>query len=759
MRRALLGLSIALAACSKESLPLCPANTISLAGVCRVSCIADDDCLNGERCEPTTLVCVRSDELAPPPVIELFVLNPATIGVPGQEVIIEYRAINTTSIDIEPNVLSGGRVTNGIVRVFPEDSTEYMLTARGPGGEVSLRRSVALVGGRVAIVDFSILQPNPAIGDTVMLHFEVENAKARSIRLSEPATGGVVADELPDRGYYDLRIGTLPLELMLEARGANDERAWRTLRIVEGINGAPEVNLDANPADIADGDTAVLEWVTRNASELRLSENDAEFAVRNDRFEVSRGFEIVGPLNDTRYTAVVSDGSGTAQAEANIAVRKATTPEIISFSVEPRTRSLLQAEVPVMVNWDVAGVDSVALYENETLIGEFSAQGSHTGEPRENLHYRLEAKSPDGKYVEAKQTAWMLDVEHQLFVDNPIDRLAREATLITIDPDDTFPIRVFETGTLDVFLASREAVCDPNMPVLMELENSDGDVFDTGSNIDGCLRIRRNDLPAGQYTVRLRSGERVEYGIFGRFAPNLCGDHLFAGMEECDDGGRVNGDGCSDVCTLETTASYTVEARSTPSFDLDRVVLNPLVFNEGVAQVKLPFELPFFDNIYRGLFVREDGFLALRPEDRATPPSTTLINEARPNAIIAAFMSEMKLADFPDARGEVFTFIDPSSSADRRRFVVLYRNLTGEAHTVDTRILFDAAIALEETTGIIRIGYGPLRVDGFVRNFDFSMGIEDASGKFGFAAPGCETSCGDPSRVRNKQFSFIPVTR
>jgi cysteine-rich repeat protein len=32
---------------------------------------------------------------------------------------------------------------------------------------------------------------------------------------------------------------------------------------------------------------------------------------------------------------------------------------------------------------------------------------------------------------------------------------------------------------------------------------------------------------------------------------NICGDELTNGMEECDDGNLIDGDGCSSICVLE----------------------------------------------------------------------------------------------------------------------------------------------------------------------------------------------------------------
>ena len=48
-----------------------------------------------------------------------------------------------------------------------------------------------------------------------------------------------------------------------------------------------------------------------------------------------------------------------------------------------------------------------------------------------------------------------------------------------------------------------------------------------------------------------RKGERKGIGIRRQDCQTVCGDGLWAGWEECDDGNEVDGDGCSSMCVVE----------------------------------------------------------------------------------------------------------------------------------------------------------------------------------------------------------------
>merc|ERR1711871_633452 len=53
-------------------------------------------------------------------------------------------------------------------------------------------------------------------------------------------------------------------------------------------------------------------------------------------------------------------------------------------------------------------------------------------------------------------------------------------------------------------------------------------------------------------------------GGLGTSVCAYCGDGFMSGWEDCDDGNLANGDGCSNICTIED--SYTCDTATQPNF-------------------------------------------------------------------------------------------------------------------------------------------------------------------------------------------------
>jgi hypothetical protein len=79
----------------------------------------------------------------PPAEILRFVAEPMEIQ-PGESALLRWEAINTFSLILAPNV--GAVATRGTMRVSPEVSTTYVLTATGTGGARSGTLTVTVAG-------------------------------------------------------------------------------------------------------------------------------------------------------------------------------------------------------------------------------------------------------------------------------------------------------------------------------------------------------------------------------------------------------------------------------------------------------------------------------------------------------------------------------------------------------------------------------------------------------------------------------------
>jgi cysteine-rich repeat protein len=75
--------------------------------------------------------------------------------------------------------------------------------------------------------------------------------------------------------------------------------------------------------------------------------------------------------------------------------------------------------------------------------------------------------------------------------------------------------------------------------------------------VGNCKKVYRTGLPAGSYTLSVSdnpitgSGQTFDYTLRLDVTLYPCGDGQRDVGEQCDDGNMANGDGCSDLCTLE----------------------------------------------------------------------------------------------------------------------------------------------------------------------------------------------------------------
>jgi cysteine-rich repeat protein len=72
---------------------------------------------------------------------------------------------------------------------------------------------------------------------------------------------------------------------------------------------------------------------------------------------------------------------------------------------------------------------------------------------------------------------------------------------------------------------------------------STGDVMDRVVECDEAPHGTRCGAPGSDW-----------HCIYDACVENACGDDVRAGLEACDDGNEINGDGCNERCELETAA-------------------------------------------------------------------------------------------------------------------------------------------------------------------------------------------------------------
>jgi cysteine-rich repeat protein len=172
---------------------------------------------------------------------------------------------------------------------------------------------------------------------------------------------------------------------------------------------------------------------------------------------------------------------------------------------------------------------------------------------------------------------WECDAEDANEEDDTLDE-ATELTGTTSIPDlflcttdtseqfegvylDIFSVDVAEGEFVSAALLPGGAAADcSGMTAAITVMNADGDNVgeNRGTEEAGACPAAVAEPGAGTYFVAVFGNDPhaapQAYGLSVVVATSVCGDALQEGIEECDDGNMVGGDGCSSACVLEDDA-------------------------------------------------------------------------------------------------------------------------------------------------------------------------------------------------------------
>ena len=111
----------------------------------------------------------------PPPQIEYFRASPPTIDAGGCTTLQWGAVSGADQVVIEPGI--GGVGTPGSTQVCPEETTTYLLTASGPGGDAQASTVVTVMGGLADLVIESVAYdpPTPVVGEDTLVRITIRN--------------------------------------------------------------------------------------------------------------------------------------------------------------------------------------------------------------------------------------------------------------------------------------------------------------------------------------------------------------------------------------------------------------------------------------------------------------------------------------------------------------------------------------------------------------------------------------------------------
>lgn len=279
----------------------------------------------------------------------------------GETVVLRYRVSGASSVSIEPDLLPRTTMAEGMVTTPPlVESTVFTLRATSPAGDTTRALAITVrTAEMVQIISFEATPRTVAPGESAELAWQVAGATAIRVAVKD---GAVLQADAPAQGT----LGVTPDANTTYVLSAEGTGGPVTAEVTVLVGTAPVIdNFVVHPAQVAPGETAVLEWTARNATALVLRDSAGNTILPS---APAAGVHSVMPAVTTEYQLVASSPVGDVIASATVMVVEAGAPRILLFTASPET---LPAPGLVTLTWNVADSDTVDMTANGMPFSAF----------------------------------------------------------------------------------------------------------------------------------------------------------------------------------------------------------------------------------------------------------------------------------------------------------------------------------------------------------------------------------------------------
>ena len=239
----------------------------------------------------------------------------------GQSSTIDWQVLNAESIEITE--VGRNLANSGSQTVNPTRTTQYRLTARNAGGEVSATTTVVVEEQpRPQFLTCTVTPMNITRGESATIAFATSNATDVTI------SGGIGSV-----GSSGSRVIT-PTETTtytLTGRGEGGESTCTvTVQVTAQAERPRVVSFTANPTSITAGNASTLSWNIENAQTVEISGIGTVAA---------SGTREVRPTQNTTYTLTARNASGetTATATVTVTAGPGLAPTLTACTASPAT--------------------------------------------------------------------------------------------------------------------------------------------------------------------------------------------------------------------------------------------------------------------------------------------------------------------------------------------------------------------------------------------------------------------------------------
>jgi len=287
----------------------------------------------------------------------------------GSSTILTWNTTNATSAYINQGI--GSVSLNGSRSVSPTVTTTYTITASNNSGDVSDSVTVS-VSGKPVINTFSA---NPSVindDEDSMLSWNVSDADSISIDHGVGDVGSTGST------YVQPTANTTYILTASNASGTT------TSSVTVSVNNLPVVTISANPGEITEGSTAILNWTSTYANSLTINQGIGSVG--------SSGSRSVQPTVTTTYTITASNNYGSRTASTTITVNELPDVDISASDTD------IIEEQSTTLSWTTSKADEVSIDQN---IGSVGSSGSRDVTPSVTTTYTITATNENGTVTDS----------------------------------------------------------------------------------------------------------------------------------------------------------------------------------------------------------------------------------------------------------------------------------------------------------------------------------------------------------------------
>ncbi len=237
---------------------------------------------------------------------------------------------------------------------------------------------------KIEIVSFKVNKQKVPVNGSVILSWEVKNAKKVSI---EPD----IDDNAPFKGEKEISglTKTSTFTLTASDNAGNKKTAEVIVQVESGFgdNENPQIiSFSASASKVSCGDTVTLEWETKGTKSVTIEPNDG-----CNETKANASCEVF-PRKNTTYTIKAGTGDNEVTETVEISVSDGEA-KILEFRAVP---SEIEAGLSSSLEWKVACADKISIVRansNEKIVDATDElDGSATVSPTETTQYTLQAE-------------------------------------------------------------------------------------------------------------------------------------------------------------------------------------------------------------------------------------------------------------------------------------------------------------------------------------------------------------------------------